>query len=268
MDAEKIRFITEIGRRGEGIILDIVQGNKICVPSLRDRFSIHEILSIGERDISSQASFLYYFGVLTLAEEAILDYCFEVPNLVIRELYVGRIREFLSDATVQNEGLERGRDFLLNGDLQPLAQFIEQKLLPVFKNREYRWMNEFSLKVMFLCFLFWEEAFVIDSEPEIGRGYADLLLMVRPDQQGKGLRDILIEFKYVGLNQLGLSGEAVRGMGDEELKECAEVKKVLEEAKAQLMRYEEGLVARHSQIRLRKYIVVGTGLERIVGVEV
>jgi hypothetical protein len=165
MDAEKVRFIADIGQRGEGFILDIVQGNRIGIFSLQDRFTIHDLLYMDEQDISSQASYLYYFGVLTLVEKTLLEYCLEVPNLVIRGLYVERIRKFLSDAIVQNEGGRQAQEFLLNGDIAPLCQFIEQKILPTFKNREYRWMNEFSLKVMFLCYLFWENMFMIDSEP-------------------------------------------------------------------------------------------------------
>jgi hypothetical protein len=252
MDAEKIRFISDVGGRGEGLILDIVQGNRVCIPSLYDRLSIHDILYMDQQDRSSQVSYFHYFGVLTLAEKTVLEYCFEVPNLVIRGLYVERIRKFVSDAAVQNEGLEHAKTFLLTGDLQPLIQFIEGKILPVFKNREYRWMNEFSLKVMFLCYLFWEEAFIIDSEPELGKGYADLLLLVRPDKRGQGLHDILLEFKYIGLNQLGVNGETARGMTDDALKSSVVVKNVSEEAEGQLA----------------KYVVVGVGLERIVGREV
>ena len=108
------------------------------------------------------------------------------------------------------------------------------------------------------------------SPPKVGgieggdRGDPDLLLMVRPDKRGQGVSDILIEFKYLGLNQLGLSGEAVRGLSDEELRTHAEVEKVMDEAKSQLDRYEAGLLAKHSQVSLRKYVVVGVGLERIV----
>lgn len=104
-----------------GLLLDIVQGNRICVNSLKDRFSILDILYIGERDISSRVSYLYYFGVLTLAEKTVLEYCFEVPNLVINGLYVERIREFLSDGIVQDEGMEQAKEFLLGGDIKPLC---------------------------------------------------------------------------------------------------------------------------------------------------
>ena len=268
MDAEKIRFISDVGRRGEGLLLDIMQGNRICVGSLQDRFSILDILYIGERDISSRVSYLYYFGVLTLAGKTALEYCFEVPNLVIKGLYLDRIRGFLSDGTVQDDGTAQAKELLLAGGIKPFIRFLEQNILPVFKNREYRWMNEFSLKVMFLCFLFWENVFLIDSEPELGRGYADLLLMVRPDQRENGLHDILMEFKYLRLNQLKLRGEEVRKMSDEELIEREEIREVLAGAKEQVNRYSEALATKHPEVDLRRYIVIGIGMERIVGVKV
>jgi hypothetical protein len=57
-------------------------------------------------------------------------------------------------------------------------------------------------------------------------------------------------------------------MNDEELIECAEIREVLEKAQGQLNKYAEALVTKHPEVNLRKYTVVGVGMERIVGVEV
>ena len=79
----------------------------------------------------------------------------------------------------------------------------------------------------------------------------------------------MLEFKYLGLEALGLSGEEVREKGREELAELPVVRKALGEAKAQLIRYREALERKYGEIlRLRTYAVVSLGFERLVWEEV
>jgi len=51
------------------------------------------------------------------------------------------------------------------------------------------------------------------SEFETERGYADLALILRPDMRSSAALDLLLEFKYLGLKDLGLSGEQMRTEG-------------------------------------------------------
>ncbi len=57
----------------------------------------------------------------------------------------------------------------------------------------------------------------MDSEPEPKRRYADLTMIIRPDMRHGKIFDVLIEFKFLSLKQLSLSGETIRSMSPAEL---------------------------------------------------
>jgi hypothetical protein len=48
--------------------------------------------------------------------------------------------------------------------LQPICDFVEQRLFPVLDNRDYRWANEMTLKTAFLTLLFDDTFYIVDSE--------------------------------------------------------------------------------------------------------
>jgi hypothetical protein len=90
-------------------------------------------------------------------------------------------------------------------------------LFRVLSNRDYRWTNELLVKFAFLTLLFDDRLYMAVSELETDRGYADLALIVRPDMRRFQALDLLLEFKYLGLKDLGLTGEQVRAQPREAL---------------------------------------------------
>ncbi len=48
--------------------------------------------------------------------------------------------------------------------MQPICDFVEQRLFPVLDNRDYRWANEMTLKTAFLTLLFDDTFYIVDSE--------------------------------------------------------------------------------------------------------
>ncbi|WP_295389813.1 hypothetical protein [uncultured Thiodictyon sp.] len=76
--------------------------------------------------------------------------------------------------------------------------------------------------------------------------------------------DLLFEFKYVGLKELGLTGESLRVATREALAALPPVAAKLDEAAAQAQRYGAALRARYGLTDLRLFAVVGIGLERVV----
>jgi len=87
------------------------------------------------------------------------------------------------------------------------------------------------------------------SELEIDRGYVDLSLIVRPDMRRFQALDLLLEFKYLGLKDLGLTGEQARGKTrDELLAALLVVAAKLDEAEDQARRYGAALRERYSLI--------------------
>jgi hypothetical protein len=106
---------------------------------------------------------------------------------------------------------------------------------------------------------------MIFSEPELERGRADLCLLRRPDVRAGNLWDLLIEFKYLKLSKLKLSGKELRDQSREELLARDEVREAFAEAAEQIERYRGALERRYgSALRLRSYVVVALGFERLL----
>ena len=154
-----------------------------------------------------------------------------------------------------------------SGEIAPLLAFVEEKIFPAMSNRDYRWMDEHALKMAFLTLLFNDVTHLVASEPEVGRGYADLCLLRRFDRRLDALYDLVFEFKYLPLGELGTTGAELRAMDRDGLVELPEVRSRLGEAEAQLSRYRTALEERYAGLRLRLYAVVSLGFERLVARE-
>ncbi len=206
-------------------------------------------------------------GILTLDTETPLgEIRFKIPNLVVRRLYIEQIQSMLlPDDQEQMAGLQAAKELYATGDMQPLCEFIERRYFKVFDNRDYRWAGEFTLKTIFLTLLFQDTFYLIDSEMDLARGYADLTLIVRPERRQYPLLDIALEFKYISLAEAGLDGETARHLSHEELRDLPVMRDKLAEARSQLQRYRDALTERYGDtLRLRAYAVVALGFERLV----
>jgi len=264
MDKGKITYISLMPDGGQ-IIVDALDNNHpIVISELSDRFGLTEVLQT-TKDSQFMASLLYYFGVLTFGgytERGKL--ILRIPNLVVQKLYIEQIQEmFLPKLTAKDEVLRVVEKFYQTGNMQPLCEFMEESSFKVFDNRDYRWTNEFSIKTAFLTLLFDDTFYIMDSETSLGRGYADLTMIIRPDMRQYQLLDFLIEFKYVSLKKAELSGEHLKQLSISELN--AAVKEKLAESKTQLNNYRQILLGRYgNKLRLRTYSVVAVGYERLV----
>jgi hypothetical protein len=212
------------------------------------------------------ASLLYYFGVLTLTgvtgfNERVLN----IPHLVARSLYVERLQDLWLPAYEDKTRVPQLRKHVCQtGDLAPLVEFIEQRYFPVLSNRDYRWINELLVKIAFLTLLFDARLYMMVSETEVDHGYVDLSLIVRPDLRRFQALDLLLEFKYAGLKELGLTGAQARERSHDELAALPVMMAKLDEAEAQAQRYGTALRDRYGLTDLRLFAVVGIGLERVV----
>ncbi len=265
MDRNRIRYVAGLPH-GEGLVTSALNAEEpLAVAQLYDRFGVEEMLT-APKDPAFMTSLLYYFGVLTLAgRDALGKLRLVIPNQVIRQLYVERLRERLlpdyEDRRRQGEVVER---FYSTGELKSLCALVEQRL-GVLDNRDLRWSNELVVKTAFLALLFNDAFYVMDSEPALERGYADLSLIVRPDRRQHQLLDHVLEFKALKWKSAGLTGEAGQALSREDLQALPAVQAALGEAQQQLGRYRRALEGRHGKtLRLRTHAVVCLGLERLV----
>ncbi|MDS4070489.1 MAG: hypothetical protein RKO24_12815 [Candidatus Competibacter sp.] len=128
--------------------------------------------------------------------------------------------------------------------------------------RDYRWTNELLAKMAFLTLLFNDRLYMMVSKLEADHGYVDLSLIVRPDLRRFQALDLVLEFNYLGLKELGLNGEQTREKTREELAVLPAVAAKLDETEEQGRRHGATLRNRYGLTDPRA--VVALGVERLV----
>ena len=147
--------------------------------------------------------------------------------------------------------------------MKPLCKFIEEQYFKVFKNKDYRWANELTIKTAFLTLLYNDIIFIMDSETEIERRYADLTMIIRPDKRHATVYDILIEFKFVSLKDASMSGDQAEKLSEDDLYEIPGIKHGLKDGEKQVLEYGKKLEQKYGNLRLKKFVIVSLGFERV-----
>ena len=119
------------------------------------------------------------------------------------------------------------------------------------------------VKTAFLTLLYNDIIYIMDSEHEIDRSHADLTMIIRPDKRYGKVFDVLIEFKFVTLKEAGLDGEKARKLSETELRELPQMQNALETGRDQTFSYGDRLEKKHGNLRLKRFMVVSLGFERI-----
>ncbi|OUD13353.1 AAA family ATPase [Thioflexithrix psekupsensis] len=265
MDRDRINYIAQLPN-GPALIQRICDDSQqVIVPKLHDRFGVKDMLE-QEQTQNELASLLYYLGVLT--QDKVVDLGelqLRVPNLVIRSLYVEKLRKLLLPDVQLDDYRQAKNNFFKTGDLQPLCEFIQERL-NIFSNRDYRWVNEFAIKTAFMMLLFDDRLYIVDSEPELKRQYADFTLIARPDMRKYEMLDHLMEFKFVKLSDVNLSGKEVQNLSEKALQELPQVQAAFTAAFAQLETYQPILFERYGEevLHLQTTAVVAVGFERLL----
>jgi len=266
-DRLKLEYVSTLPG-GPEILTQVLDSEQpVAIAELSERFGMAEVLN-PVRDSAVTVSLLYYLGMLTVESELTPDgkISLRAPNLTTRELYLERIRQLRLPGGEEIDEIRRVAETLYRkGDIQPLCEFIEGERMRLFDNRDYASANELTIKTVFLMLLAGNIFYILDSETELARGYADLSMIVRSDMRQYELLDILIEFKYLSLEKLKLSGRQAREIPREALEQLAEVKTQRQRAEAGLGEYRAALQGRYGDVlRLRCFSVVAVGFERLL----
>ncbi|TGN99848.1 ATPase AAA [Candidatus Thiomargarita nelsonii] len=266
IDRGKLSYISGLPN-GEPIISQALnEAPPLNLKRLANRFGVDEMLNAAKGN-TFIISLLYYLGILSFnGKTALGKLRFKIPNLVARQLYVEQLFElFLPRETERSEAQLLAEDFYQTGDLQALCDFMEQRYFRVFDNRDYSSANELTIKTAFLTVLFDDVFYIMDSELPLERRYADLTMIIRPEQRKYPIYDFFFEFKYLNLSDVGLSGEKAREKSIDELKALTPVKQKLAESKKQLLDYQSRLESKYGDsLRLQLISVVAVGFERVV----
>ncbi len=265
VDESKLEYIAQIPR-GRDLLMNLMQRDHgVVVSDIEDRFGIREMLSDKSRDHLFLVSFLYYFGVLTIGGDTEdLKIILKVPNLVVKSLYAERIQKMLlPEPGDRDDGKLAAGQVYEKGNMAPLCRFMEDRYFKVFHNRDYRWANELTVKTAFLTLLYNDIIYIMDSETEIDRRYADLTMIIRPDKRYGKVFDVLIEFKFVRLKDAGINADKAQKLSEDELMLIPEIAKQLTDGEKQVHEYGKKLEQRYGNLRLQKFVVVTLGFERV-----
>ncbi len=269
MDRNKLVYISKLDH-GQKILADALNPEiTLSIAELADRFGVEDLLTV-RKDSVFMVSLLYYFGVLTLAgENEFGELAFEIPNLVVHKLYAERLQELFLPEYEDKEEIRRiGQCFYQQADIQPACDFIGQRYFKILSNRDYLKSDEFSLKLAFLTILFNDTFYIMESESERQRRYSDLSFILRPDKRKFKLHDLLIEFKFIKLGELGLKGEQLNQSTIDELKRLSIVEDNFIEARQQLETYRKTLSEKYGELRLTSFVVISLGFDRLLWWEV
>ncbi|MBF0377538.1 MAG: AAA family ATPase [Desulfamplus sp.] len=272
MEQAKLDYISKING-GRQLILDLMQDDhEVAIEEISQKFGIERMLSDKSHDKAFLVSFLYYFGVLTIAGQDIhAKTRFKVPNTVMKRLYIDQIHEMLLPQPMDRDyGKSAAEKLYQKGDIKELCSFVENRYFKIFSNRDYRWANELTVKTAFLTLLYNDILFIMDSEKEIDRRFADLTMIIRPDMRKFQLFDVLIEFKFVSLATAGVSGEEAKALSVEELENLPQMREAMTDALEQVKGYSQILKERYSgkDFRLKSFAVVSLGFDRLCWEEI
>ena len=264
VDEAKLEYIANLPR-GQKLLMGLMQKNReVVISEIVDRFGIKEMLSDNSRDNAFLVSFLYYSGVLTLGGETDdFKIVLRVPNLVMQKMYVDRIQRMLLPEADDRDNGKWAAEQVYRGDMQPLCDFVEQRYFKVFDNRDYITANELTLKTVFLTLLYNDLIYIMDSEQEIDRSYTDLSMIVRPDKRHGAVFDVLMEFKFVSLKSAGVSGAEAKKLSVDDLAEMSVIARQMQEGIKQVKEYGNKLEQKYKNLRLKKFVVVALGFERL-----
>jgi hypothetical protein len=266
MDLNKLIYLSRLPN-GIAILKQALNKTPPLILSLlANRFGIEEMLKTNQ---SNQfiISLLYYLGILTLdGKTELRELRFKIPNNVVRKLYVEHLFKMLLPSDTERETLRQmAKDFYQSGDLQPICDFMTQRYFKVFDNRDYKDANELTIKTAFLTVLFNDVWYIMDSEMVVKRRYTDLTMLLRPDFRNTRLQNFLLEFKYLKLSEVGLSGEEVKKLSVAKLEALEAVQEKLEQAKQQLLDYRTELESKYDNVfKLQLISVVAVGFDRLV----
>ncbi len=267
MDRNKLRYIGELAHGQEVIMQALAEETPLMVEQLSERFGVEDMIK-GVKDQTFMVSLLYYFGMLTLQSgfSPLGKLRLTIPNLVARKLYLERLNESVlqADFTLRQQQDDATEALFLRADLQPLCQLIEQCYFTKLSNRDYRWSNELTIKLAFMMLLYNDHLYMMVSETEAGRRYVDLSLIVRPDMRRFQALDLVLEFKYLSLAKLGLTGEQLKATDAEQLTALPLVTEALQQAEQQGQDYMRSLLEQYPQAKLHGFSVVALGFERLV----
>lgn len=199
-------------------------------------------------------SLLFYMGLLTITGTKYGMTELGVPNYVIKQIFWEHFeRELRETAGIEYAGAELGSavwEMAYAGKVQPLADFLNRRVLKALSNRDLIRFDEKAFKVLLLAYLSMTSLYRPVSEREEEGRYVDILLEKDFRVQGD-LQEWLLELKDVK------TGE--RSNLEQKIAEA------IREGREQLERYAQspGLAGKAGRLKQAVLVLVGRDEVRV-----
>jgi hypothetical protein len=207
-------------------------------------------------------SLLYYFGLLTIAgideeHKAIL----KIPNEAIKRLYYDYIKETYEETGILIIDLSRYealmKEMAFSGKWKPLIAYLVERMEASMGLRDLI-TGEKGIQAFLNVYLGLSSLYLIYSEKELKKGYADLVLEPFLAQYPGLKYSYLVEIKYI------------KSRGKKKTLPPEEIKKIKEEAESQLNQYSRDEKFRKSigTTTLKKLVLIFSGNRMVYHAEI
>ncbi len=198
-------------------------------------------------------SLLFYFGLLTIKDRERRLHCLKIPNETVKQLYFDYITEAYRETGVFSLDLSRYSILMDNmafdGAWRPLFEFITGVMKESLALRDLI-SGEKAMQSFLYAYLSLSDLFVVHSEKELNKGYADLVLEAFTAKYPKLNYSFLLELKYV---KAGIEADDPK------------TAKLVTEAEAQINRYtlDKKFIKTIGNTKLVKLILIFSGHKAI-----
>ncbi len=247
-DYSKLRSIIYTNKKLNGnfkTLQTLIGGENISISNLIQDFSA---LNLHKEE--NFKSFMFYLGLVTIIDKQ-LKLNLKIPNETVKRIDI----DFLTNALELEKVFEINTsklsnllaDFALHGDIN-VFKYLAQMIKENTGIRDYIYTEQ-TIKSMYLAYLSLTPFYIIKSEEELNKGFADIFLKpFNPYVKYVGL----VEFKFI----------------KREKKQPPQTKidNLIQEAKKQLNSYQQDELVQNylkDELKLQKVIIVFWGWEMI-----
>ncbi len=193
-DYTKLRHLMVLDKRLNGnfsYLKDIVKTQGTSAARIAESFPVSRLTKP-----SNFISLLYYFGLLTRTPTGELH----IPNQTVRTLMYEYIREGYEDVGVFRLDFWHFGNLIRNlaydGDWEPVFRFLSNEIEKQTSIRDYL-TGEKVIQTFLLAYLNVSDYFIVRSEEEMGKGFADLYMEPFLAKYPDVAHSCLIELKYI-----------------------------------------------------------------------
>ena len=244
IDYTKLKHLIILDKKLNGnfsVLKEIIENNQITA-EIKSSFPVNKITL---RD--NFVSLLYYFGLLTIGGSQYDQNILKIPNESVKDIFTNYMTEGYEDADIfRIDTYEYGKlmiQMAYHGNWQVVFGYLSKATKAQSAIRDYI-SGESMVKGFLLAYLNLTNNYIITSEKELNKGYADLWLAPVVTTHAKANYSYLIELKYHKRTTKKKLNESLR--------------ELVKEAKTQLKKYETDPIIQHekSTTKVKKLILV------------